>query len=126
MYQFVRRKLTNDTLCQSGRNFDDKDRPRKDALLSAMGLNGTFAGGGIVNPRPVMIPPGSIILRCYGATGGRIGSGKNTPRELHALVENSGRSGAAFDSGRKDSKGYLHAGNDVLEEWDHSMWYGLY
>lgn len=102
--------------------FTDTGAPVKATLLKATGLENPYSGGGIANAKAIVIPANTVLLRFYKDTTSKLGPWWNTPRELKLLMEYAQRTGADFDEGRdgKDErgKGYLHAMNAVLYEWN--------
>lgn len=73
--------------------------------------------GGIIDPRQVTMPSGTILIRTYQEPAGILGDWWFTPYEMGLILDHFGRDGSAIGTGRREGKGILPAAMGVREEW---------
>jgi hypothetical protein len=73
--------------------------------------------GGIVSPRRVALPAGARLVRLFHDPTRQFGAWWATPWELEQIVAHFARGGPAFDEGRAQGRGLLHATLAVRHEW---------
>jgi hypothetical protein len=87
-------------------------------LLRVRGFSANgFRSGGIVDPKIVDLPVGTILIRLYHMPNKDYGEWWATPRELSVIADHFARGGDAFDVGRPEGKGILHAVFAVRHDW---------
>lgn len=86
--------------------------------LEARGFSASGArSGGIVEPKLVVVPQGALLFRFFHDPTKQFGAWWATPSEVANVVEHFARDGAAFDVGRSQGKGILHASFAVRHDW---------
>ena len=73
--------------------------------------------GGIVDPQRVLLPAGARLVRFFHDPGAQFGGWWSTTYELLHVVDHFGRGGSAFDEGRAEGRGLLHAVLAVRHDW---------
>lgn len=74
--------------------------------------------GGIVAPKLVTVPAGTIMVRTYSQAD-EFGQWWLTAHELHRLLRHSGR--ATFAEGRPAAKGMIHGALALKEAWNNAQ-----
>jgi hypothetical protein len=91
---------------------------RDQTFLRARGFDAEgFRSGGIISPRLVELPIGTVLFRLYHDPKKRFGEWWSTPHELSTISDYFARSGPAFATGRAEGKGILHATLAVRHDW---------
>jgi hypothetical protein len=86
--------------------------------LEARGFSpsGTRSGG-IVDPKLVTIAQDALLFRFFHDPTYQFGGWWSTPCEQARVAEHFAREGAAFDAGRPEGKGILHASFAIRHDW---------
>ena len=91
---------------------------RDETFLRARGFAPDgLRSGGIISPRLVELPNGTVLFRLYHDHNKRTGEWWSTPHELSLVSDYFARSGPAFAVGRAEGKGILHATLAVRHDW---------